>query len=73
MVWLWQKEIAPALVVGGSLVLTLVTANLVGLIIPSALHALKLDPKIASGPLALTISDLFTISIYFSLASFVLG
>ncbi|MCB5247638.1 MAG: magnesium transporter [Candidatus Cloacimonetes bacterium] len=73
VVWLWQKEVAPALVVGGSLVLTLVTANLVGLFIPSALHALKLDPKIASGPLALTISDLFTISIYFSLASFVLG
>ncbi len=73
VVWLWQKEIAPALVVGGSLVFTLVTANLVGLIIPSALHALKLDPKIASGPLALTVSDLFTITIYFSLANFVLG
>lgn len=73
VVWLWQKEFAPAVVVGGSLIFTLVTANLVGLIIPSALHALKLDPKIASGPLALTISDLFTITIYFSLANFVLG
>jgi magnesium transporter len=71
VVWLWQQEPAAALVIGGSLVMTLLVANLVGLFIPSLLHALRLDPKIASGPLALTISDLFTISIYFGMASLV--
>lgn len=69
---IWRREVLAALVIGGSLVLTLTTACLVGLTIPAALHALKLDPKIAAGPLALTISDLFTIGIYFSLASLVL-
>ncbi|HRY84450.1 MAG TPA: magnesium transporter, partial [Candidatus Cloacimonadota bacterium] len=71
-VLIWKGALLPALVIGGSLVLTLTTACLVGLIIPTALHALKLDPKIAAGPLALTISDLFTIAIYFSLAGLVL-
>lgn len=69
---LWRGDLRAALVIGGSLVLTLTTACLTGLIIPTLLHALKLDPKIASGPLALTISDLFTIGIYFSLAGMVL-
>lgn len=73
VVFLWQKNLMAALVIGGSLILTLITANLVGLLIPTILHALKLDPKIASGPLALTISDLFTISIYFSIAGLVLN
>ncbi|MDZ4182543.1 MAG: magnesium transporter [Candidatus Cloacimonadaceae bacterium] len=71
-VMIWKGAILPALVIGGSLVLTLTTACLVGLTIPAVLHALKLDPKIAAGPLALTISDLFTIGIYFSLARLVL-
>jgi len=69
---LWKHDLAAALVIGGSLVLSLSTACLVGLSIPTLLHALKLDPKIASGPLALTISDLFTIAIYFILAGAVL-
>jgi magnesium transporter len=69
---LWKHDFAAALVIGGSLVLSLSAACLIGLSIPTLLHALKLDPKIASGPLALTISDLFTIAIYFSLAGAVL-
>lgn len=71
-IMLWRGDLRAALVIGGSLVLTLTSACLTGLIIPTLLHALKLDPKIASGPLALTISDLFTIAIYFSLAGLVL-
>ena len=71
-VLIWKGDLLPALVIGGSLVLTLTTACLVGLSIPTALHALRLDPKIAAGPLALTISDLFTIAIYLSLAGWAL-
>lgn len=69
---IWRNDLRAALIIGGSLVFTLISANLVGLLIPTVLHALKLDPKIASGPLALTISDLFTISIYFSVAGMIL-
>ncbi len=72
VVMLWQNDLYAALVIGGSLILTMLSANLIGLIIPTVLHSLHLDPKIASGPLTLTISDLFTISIYFGLAGMVL-
>ncbi|HPI26236.1 MAG TPA: magnesium transporter [Candidatus Cloacimonadota bacterium] len=71
-VWLWRGELLPAIVIGSSLLLSLTSACLTGLAIPTLLHALKLDPKIAAGPLALTISDLFTIVIYFGFASLVL-
>lgn len=72
VVLLWKGQILPALVIGGSMVLTLTVASLTGLLIPAVLHALKLDPKVAAGPLTLGIADLFTIFIYLSLAAAVL-
>jgi hypothetical protein len=46
-----------ALAIDGSIGLSLVTACLFGLSIPSLLHSLKLDPKIAAGPVTLAITD----------------
>ena len=51
-----------------SLVLTLCAASLFRLSVPTLLHKLKLDLKIAAGPLTLTITDISTLLIYFSLA-----
>jgi magnesium transporter len=42
------------------------------LTVPAALHALKLDPKIAAGPLTLALSDIFTLLFYFNLAKYFL-
>jgi magnesium transporter len=39
-----------------------------GLTVPSLLHALKLDPKIAAGPVTLALADVCTILFYFLLA-----
>ena len=39
---------------------------------PSLLHALKLDPKIAAGPAALAATDVFTLVLYLSLAKWLL-
>ena len=36
------------------------------------LHGLKLDPKIAAGPVTLAVTDFFALTFYFSLASIVL-
>ncbi len=66
---LWQKDLLPAVVIGGSIIVTITVACLIGLTIPSVLHLLKLDLKIASGPLTLALADIFTIVIYFSVAS----
>jgi magnesium transporter len=43
-----------------------------GLAVPSLLHALKLDPRVAAGPVTLAITDLTTLAIYFTSATLVL-
>ncbi len=68
IVWLWWKAILPALVVGSSIVASLVMAGLLGLSVPALLHALRLDPKIAAGPVTLAVTDVMTLLFYFSIA-----
>lgn len=70
--WLWRGNGVAAFVIGGSITLTLCVASFLGLSIPSLLHKLKLDLKIAAGPLTLALTDIFTILIYFSLATVLL-
>jgi len=72
VVLLWQQAQMPALVIGVSVTFCLFTACVTGLSVPTALHALKLDPKIAAGPLTLAIADIFTLLFYFSLAKLLL-
>lgn len=68
-VWLWRGAAAPAVVVGASILLALGTACTLGLSVPTLLHAAKLDPKIAAGPVTLAVTDLCTLLFYFSLAA----
>lgn len=65
----WRQESAPALVIGASILLSLCSACLMGLSVPTLLHALRLDPKIAAGPVTLALTDIFTLLFYFGLAS----
>lgn len=69
IVGLWRGAPAPALVIGGSVCLSLFTACFFGLSVPSLLHTLRLDPKIAAGPLTLALTDITTLLGYFTLAS----
>jgi len=73
VVWLWRGTGPEAVAIGGSLVMTLAAASLFGLSVPTVLHALRLDPKIAAGPVTLALADLCTILIYFALASALLS
>src|SRR5438876_781104 len=50
----------------------LVTACVFGLAVPSLLHRLKLDPKIAAGPVTLVLADFVALVIYFTSAWLVL-
>ncbi|MEO8439158.1 MAG: magnesium transporter [Spartobacteria bacterium] len=72
IVWFWFGEGWPALVIGTSILASLVVSCLLGLSIPSVLHALRLDPKIAAGPLTLALADILTLLFYFSIASLLL-
>ncbi len=71
-VWFWQRQLGPAVVIAGGIVLSLIMACVIGLSIPTLLHFLKLDLKIAGGPITLALADIFTIVSYFTLAVLVL-
>lgn len=68
IVWVWRHDPKGAAVVGTTITVSLVTACLFGFSVPSILHALKLDPKIAAGPVTLAVTDFCALAFYFSLA-----
>jgi magnesium transporter len=70
--WFWRGTGIEGFVIGASIFLSLCAACFFGLTVPSVLHALKLDPKIAAGPLTLALTDLTTVLVYFSMAAFIL-
>lgn len=67
--FVWRGNLVLGLVVGCSLLFTLIIGTLAGTVIPLLLYRFKVDPAIASGPLITTLSDIFSLSIYFGLAS----
>ncbi|MBX3734144.1 MAG: magnesium transporter [Verrucomicrobiae bacterium] len=70
--WIWRGELQAAGVIGASIALALLGASFFGLGVPTILHALKLDPKIAAGPVSLALADLGTLTVYFNLARWLL-
>src|SRR5262249_5626014 len=72
IVWLWRGSGLAGAVIGISLLLAVTVACFTGLMVPSVLHRFKLDPKIAAGPVALALADVFTLLFYFNLARWLL-
>jgi magnesium transporter len=64
----WKGSLALALAVGGAITASMITAALLGMLLPTLLHAARRDPKIAAGPIVLASADLCTLLIYFNLA-----
>ena len=67
--YIWQGSFTLGLVVGASLIATLIIGTLAGTVIPLILNKFKVDPAIASGPLITTINDILSLLIYFGIAS----
>lgn len=72
IVFIWQRDETAAFVIGTSVWFCLCAACVTGLSVPTLLHALKLDPKIAAGPITLALADIFTLLFYFSMAKYFL-
>src|SRR5207302_1113754 len=72
IVIIWRHDPRAAAAIGGSIALSLVTACLFGLGVPSVLHRFNLDPKIAAGPITLALADIFALLLYFTTAHLVL-
>jgi magnesium transporter len=68
----WQGITMAAPVIGLSIFLSIVSASLIGLSVPSILHALKLNPTVAAGSVTLALTDISTLFLYFGTASILL-
>nr|NGX58817.1 Magnesium transporter MgtE [Chlamydiota bacterium] len=58
--------------VGASIVLSMMVSALFGSLLPAILHACRLDPKVAAGPVVLMLVDVAATAIYLSLATYIL-
>ena len=67
--FVWRGDLTLGLVVGSSLLATLIIGTLAGTIIPLLLYKFKVDPAVASGPLITTINDILSLLIYFGIAT----
>lgn len=70
--WAWKGQIAVAVAIGSSIALSMVTACLLGVALPTAIHAWGRDPKIAAGPVVLALADVATLLFYFNVAGLLL-
>jgi len=60
------------LILGASLLLTTLSAMLIGVLIPWLLWKFKKDPAIGAGPFGTIVRDLLSLIVYFGVASFIL-
>lgn len=67
--WVWKGSPMLAMALGGAIAASMVTAALLGLILPTLLHAARRDARIAAGPIVLATADVCALLIYFNLAA----
>ena len=66
--WLYGGESNIAQVIGFSMLIIVLVANIFGAFLPFALDRMKIDPAVASSPLITSIMDVLGLMIYFSIA-----
>ena len=69
----WGGGVAGAATMFAAVAASMVFASLAGGAIPMALHAFRLDPSVAAGPIALVLADTAPTAIYFSLGLAIFG
>lgn len=67
-VFLQDQNFLLGAIVATALLATLITANLIGALMPLVLKKIKLDPALTAGPFIATIMDAVGIAIYFQIA-----
>ncbi len=66
---LWGDGVMPSITIGVGITLSMIVSAAFAMLIPIFLHRLSLDPKIASGPVVLMLTDILTTLFYFSIAT----
>jgi len=64
---LWGDGFCAGIVIGASIMISIMVTAIIGTLVPRLLHVWKLDPKIAAGPVVLMFADVITTLIYLSL------
>lgn len=70
--WGFGRDLSVGLVLLGAILVSMVASSSLGAAVPVLLHALRLDPRIAAGPIALTLTDVLTTTLYLGGATIVL-
>lgn len=65
----WIQSLFLSLILGLSILATVLVSMCIGIILPWLLHALRQDPAITSGPLATVLRDITSLLVYFAIAS----
>lgn len=73
MVGIFWRDLTAAISIGGSVLVSIMVAALLGILVPVILRIVQWDPKIAAGPITLAAADLFTVTCYLVTARLVLG
>jgi magnesium transporter len=71
LIWLRQPRVAACLL--GGIAGGVVCAAMIGVAMPNLLRWLNREPQVAAGPVALAMTDMATLSIYFLLARWLIG
>jgi len=72
LAYLLEPRLETSLVIGSAIAVSILNACLLGLVLPWVLKFLKVEPKIAGGPLVLALTDVSTILVYLILATLLL-
>ncbi|MBO9128631.1 magnesium transporter [Bacillus sp. 165] len=65
----WYHNLVLGMLVGVSILVTLIFATLAGAVVPLIMQKLKIDPAVASGPFITTVNDMISILVYFGMAN----
>ncbi|MFD1169108.1 magnesium transporter [Oceanobacillus caeni] len=69
VIYFWKADIYLGIIVGVSIMASLIVATLSGALVPIVMDRLNVDPAVASGPFITTINDIISILIYFGMAT----
>jgi magnesium transporter len=69
----WHGPWAATGVIGGAVAGAMFLAAMLGRIVPAVVHRMKLNPRVASGPVTLAVVDIVAITLYLGGARAVLG
>jgi magnesium transporter len=69
VVAVWRGRLDVSMAILAAISLSMITACLIGVAVPSMLRALKADPRIAAGPVVLAATDVATLLYYFGIGT----